>query len=100
MAAFHRRAAAGRNTEDALQRNKVLILDEPTSVLTPRRRENFFRTVRNMVRNGHGIISSRIKSEEIMGIGQAHDPQKRVKVATVPARHLEGDRRNDGRSSA
>jgi len=34
----------------------VLILDEPTSVLTPQETRELFRTLRNMVALGHGII--------------------------------------------
>ena len=47
---------------------KVLILDEPTSVLTPQETRELFRTVKIMVSNGHGIVLISHKIEEIMEV--------------------------------
>ena len=47
---------------------KVLILDEPTSVLTPQETREFFKTLKNMVAAGHGIVLISHKIEEIMEI--------------------------------
>lgn len=47
---------------------KILILDEPTSVLTPQETRELFKTIRNMVASGHGIVLISHKIEEIMEI--------------------------------
>lgn len=47
---------------------KILILDEPTSVLTPQETRELFKTLKNMVAAGHGIVLISHKIEEIMEI--------------------------------
>lgn len=47
---------------------KVLILDEPTSVLTPQEVLAFFATLRRMTEAGHGIVLISHKIEEILAI--------------------------------
>jgi simple sugar transport system ATP-binding protein len=46
----------------------VLILDEPTAVLTPKETEDLFKTLRAMAREGHAIIFITHKLEEVMEI--------------------------------
>ena len=68
---------------------KVLILDEPTSVLTPQETRELFRTVKNMVSNGHGIVLISHKIEEIMEVSDRLTIlRKGVKVGTVPAKGI------------
>lgn len=45
---------------------KVLILDEPTAVLTPQEAERLFETVRRMTAEGHGIVFISHKMNEVM----------------------------------
>lgn len=47
---------------------QVLILDEPTSVLTPQETEDFFKTLRSMVQEGLTIIFITHKLPEVMAI--------------------------------
>jgi simple sugar transport system ATP-binding protein len=47
---------------------KVLILDEPTSVLTPQEVRVFFAALRRMTKAGHGIVIISHKIEEILSI--------------------------------
>jgi simple sugar transport system ATP-binding protein len=50
-----------------LYRNaKVLILDEPTAVLTPQESEKLFGTIRRMTREGHGVVFISHKLKEVM----------------------------------
>jgi len=46
----------------------ILILDEPTSVLTPQETEELFRTLRTMTAEGHCVIFISHKLEEVMAI--------------------------------
>ena len=53
----------------ALYRNAdILIMDEPTSVLTPQEAEALFETLRAMSRDGHSVILISHKLEEITAI--------------------------------
>lgn len=53
----------------ALYRNaSVLILDEPTAVLTPQESENLFETLRGMVQRGLSVIFISHKLQEVMAI--------------------------------
>jgi simple sugar transport system ATP-binding protein len=47
---------------------KVLILDEPTAVLTPQEAEELFKTLRLMAARGHGIIIITHKLHEVMAV--------------------------------
>ncbi|MDO4786585.1 MAG: ABC transporter ATP-binding protein [Fretibacterium sp.] len=50
-----------------LYRNaSVLILDEPTAVLTPQEAQNLFKTMRRMTEEGHGIVFISHKMHEVM----------------------------------
>lgn len=65
---------------------RVLILDEPTSVLTPQETKELFKTLKNMVSSGHGVVLISHKIEEIMAVSDRLTVlRKGVKVATVPA---------------
>lgn len=47
---------------------QVLILDEPTAVLTPQETEGFFRTLRSMAKSGKTIIFISHKLDEVLAI--------------------------------
>lgn len=51
-----------------LRRADLLIMDEPTSVLTPREAEDLFTVLRGMSRRGHAVILISHKLEEIFRI--------------------------------
>ncbi len=46
----------------------LLILDEPTAVLTPQEVDEFFVTVRQMIQDGHAVIFISHKLHEVIGI--------------------------------
>lgn len=46
----------------------LLILDEPTAVLTPQEVEDLFRTLRQMAQNGHALIFISHKLHEVLAI--------------------------------
>jgi simple sugar transport system ATP-binding protein len=48
----------------------LLILDEPTAVLTPQEVDEFFATIRQMVAEGHAIIFISHKLHEVLAISQ------------------------------
>ena len=53
----------------ALYRNvELLILDEPTGVLTPQETTHFFEVLRNLKKEGYGIIIITHRMSEIMAI--------------------------------
>lgn len=55
----------------ALYRNaRVLILDEPTAVLTPQEAEKLFDTIRRMTREGRGVIFISHKLDEILELSR------------------------------
>jgi ABC-type uncharacterized transport system ATPase subunit len=66
---------------------KVLILDEPTAVLTPQEVESLFHTLRDMTRRGHTIIFISHKLDEVVAIADRVTVMRRGKVtaAGVPA---------------
>jgi len=47
---------------------ELLILDEPTSVLTPQEAEQLFATLRKLAANGHGIVFISHKLKEVQSI--------------------------------
>ncbi|HPD97169.1 MAG TPA: ABC transporter ATP-binding protein [Synergistales bacterium] len=65
---------------------EILILDEPTAVLTPQESRALFSTVRQMVSEGHGIIFISHKLDEVLEVSDKITIlRKGKKVATVPA---------------
>jgi simple sugar transport system ATP-binding protein len=63
---------------------KVLILDEPTSVLTPQETLDFFSTLRKMTAAGHGIVLISHKIEEVLSISDSMTVlRKGERAATV-----------------
>jgi simple sugar transport system ATP-binding protein len=65
---------------------RVLILDEPTSVLTPQEVRDFFGTLARMREAGHGIVLISHKIEEILSISDRMTVlRKGERVATVDA---------------
>ena len=64
---------------------RVLILDEPTAVLTPREVESLFAILRRMTAEGHTVILITHKLDEVMAIAQRMTVLRKGKVvATVP----------------
>lgn len=63
---------------------KILVLDEPTSVLTPQQAEGLFQAVRAMVADGVGVIFISHKLHEVLGIVQRIAVMRRGEmVATI-----------------
>lgn len=67
---------------------KVLILDEPTAVLTPQEVETLFHTLRDMTNRGHTIVFISHKLDEVVSISDRVTVMRRGKVtaANVPSR--------------
>ena len=65
-----RRAAARRDRQGALPRGRVLILDEPTAVLTPQETDELFAVIRALASAGH--------------VGHLHQPQAARGAARSP----------------
>ena len=66
---------------------KVLIMDEPTAVLTPQEVEELFVTLRAMVARGHSIIFISHKLDEVLAISNRITVLRhgRVTAAGIPA---------------
>ena len=66
---------------------KVLILDEPTAVLTPQEVESLFITLRDMTKRGHTIVFISHKLDEVVAIADRVTVMRHGKVtaASVPA---------------
>jgi ABC-type uncharacterized transport system ATPase subunit len=66
---------------------KVLIMDEPTAVLTPQEVETLFATLRDMTKRGHTIVFISHKLDEVVAIANSVTVLRRGKVtaANVPA---------------
>ena len=66
---------------------KVLILDEPTAVLTPQEVDVLFHTLRDMTKRGHTIVFISHKLDEVVAIADRVTVLRRGKVtaADVPA---------------
>lgn len=63
---------------------RVLILDEPTAVLTPQETKGLFDTVRQMKSEGHGIIFISHKLDEVMALSdRVTILRKGKKIGTV-----------------
>ncbi len=68
----------------ALYRNaKLLILDEPTAVLTPPEVESLFQVLRELAESGHTIIFISHKLEEVMNLCQTVTVLRRGKVVAT-----------------
>lgn len=68
---------------------EVLVLDEPTAVLTPQETEGFFRTLRSMTAAGKTIIFISHKLDEVLSIADRITVLRGGKVvATVEAREM------------
>lgn len=68
---------------------QVLILDEPTAVLTPQETAGFFQTLRAMAKAGKTIVFISHKLDEVLAIADRITVLRGGKVAaTVPARGL------------
>jgi general nucleoside transport system ATP-binding protein len=67
---------------------KVLILDEPTAVLTPQEVESLFSTLREMIKIGHTIVFISHKLDEVVAIADRVTVMRRgeVTAASVPAK--------------
>ncbi len=59
---------------------KILILDEPTSVLTPKEVNNLFSIIRNLVKDGLTVIFISHKLEEIINLSEAVTVLRRGEV--------------------
>lgn len=59
---------------------KILILDEPTAVLTPQESETLYQIIRNLVQAGHSIIFISHKMKEVMGLSDRITVLHRGKV--------------------
>ncbi len=66
LAALGRRAAAGRDHQGALPDVSLLILDEPTAVLTPQEVDDLFAVLRQMVADGRGLVFISHKIREVL----------------------------------
>ena len=65
--------------------SRVLILDEPTAVLTPQEVEQLFATLRLMAREGHAVIVITHKLHEVMAVADRITVLRGGRaVATVP----------------
>lgn len=62
---------------------KVLIMDEPTAVLTPQEVETLFHTLRDMTRRGHSIVFISHKLDEVVAIADRVTVLRRGKVTAA-----------------
>jgi ABC-type uncharacterized transport system ATPase subunit len=62
---------------------KVLIMDEPTAVLTPQEVETLFATLRDMTHNGHTIVFISHKLDEVVAIADRVTVLRRGKVTAA-----------------
>lgn len=62
---------------------KVLILDEPTAVLTPQEVEALFHTLRDMTKRGHTIVFISHKLDEVVAIADRVTVMRRGKVTAA-----------------
>jgi ABC-type uncharacterized transport system ATPase subunit len=67
---------------------KVLIMDEPTAVLTPQEVDNLFKTLRDMTKRGHTIVFISHKLDEVAAIADRVTVLRRgvVTASAVPAK--------------
>ena len=62
---------------------KVLIMDEPTAVLTPQEVETLFHTLRDMTQRGHTIVFISHKLDEVVAIADRVTVLRRGKVTAA-----------------
>ena len=62
---------------------KVLIMDEPTAVLTPQEVEGLFHTLRDMTKRGHTIVFISHKLDEVVAIADRVSVLRRGKVTAA-----------------
>jgi len=62
---------------------KVLIMDEPTAVLTPQEVDSLFHTLRDMTRQGHTIVFISHKLDEVVAIADRVTVLRRGKVTAA-----------------
>lgn len=62
---------------------KILIMDEPTAVLTPQEVESLFRTLRDMCGRGHTIVFISHKLDEVVAIADRVTVLRRGKVTAA-----------------
>jgi ABC-type uncharacterized transport system ATPase subunit len=62
---------------------KVLIMDEPTAVLTPQEVETLFTTLRDMTKRGHTIVFISHKLDEVVAIADRVTVLRRGKVTAA-----------------
>lgn len=62
---------------------KILIMDEPTAVLTPQEVESLFRTLRDMCQKGHTIVFISHKLDEVTSIADRVTVLRRGKVTAA-----------------
>jgi general nucleoside transport system ATP-binding protein len=62
---------------------KVLIMDEPTAVLTPQEVETLFQTLRDMTKKGHTIVFISHKLDEVVAIANDVTVLRRGKVTAA-----------------
>jgi len=68
----------------------ILILDEPTSVLTPQEAEELFRILARMKEEGHSVIFITHKLDEVMAVSDRVTVMRRGKVvATLPTSEVD-----------
>src|SRR5258705_6315615 len=78
----------------ALYRNaKVLVLDEPTAVLTPQETDEIFAVLRRLAQEGHSIVFISHKLYEVLAIADRITVIRRGRVvgSRIPAETDEGD---------
>ena len=71
---------------------KVLILDEPTAVLTPQEAEDLFRVARGLKEQGHTVVFISHKLREVLSVAERIAVMRRGKlVAEVKAKETTAD---------
>ncbi|MCS7094606.1 MAG: ABC transporter ATP-binding protein [Thaumarchaeota archaeon] len=66
-----------------VRRTKVLILDEPTSILTPQETVQFFESVRAMAGSGMGVVLVTHKLDEVMRVSDRVTVMRKGRVMAV-----------------
>ena len=62
---------------------KILIMDEPTAVLTPQEAVDLFKTLRNMAATGHTIVFINHKLDEVLAVADRVTVMRRGRVAAT-----------------